>query len=112
MLERNVKIKKSPERWFDHTTHHNIVLCFEDRVFDSVIEDFQARDTFTHDKSVHVINLNVKDNAEEAQRGAEQILKLCKDLGKSDDWENDINSIISKWEQEVQRKLLHVVFYD
>jgi RNA polymerase II subunit A C-terminal domain phosphatase SSU72 len=112
MLSRNEKIKQSPQRWMENNDHHDIVYCFEDRVFDSVVEDFMGRDTYNSDRAVHVINMNTKDNNEEALKGADQCLKFIQLVARSDDWESELSNIIARFEKESQRKLLHCVFYD
>jgi hypothetical protein len=39
MLERNIKIKTAPEQWHAEAKQHfNIVITFEERVFDAVFE--------------------------------------------------------------------------
>jgi hypothetical protein len=38
MLQRNASVKKAPQRWHDRDKHYDIVFCFEDRVFNAVIE--------------------------------------------------------------------------
>lgn len=38
MLQRNASVKKAPQRWQDRDKHFDIVFCFEDRVFNAVIE--------------------------------------------------------------------------
>lgn len=38
MLRRNIGIKTRPERWQDDRRHFNLVVCFEQRIFDIVLE--------------------------------------------------------------------------
>ena len=45
MLERNVKIKEAPERWqdLDRGVVFDVVLTYEERVFDSVLQGNEAQ---------------------------------------------------------------------
>ena len=37
MLERNMRIKEGPQRWQDHPVACDVAICFEERVFDNVV---------------------------------------------------------------------------
>ena len=41
MLERNMRVKEKPERWQDNSDEKefDVVVCFEERVFDLVLAD-------------------------------------------------------------------------
>jgi RNA polymerase II subunit A C-terminal domain phosphatase SSU72 len=75
MLQRNSKIKERPQRFQDEKMPFDIIITFEERVFDIVVEDLNGRDSITGEV-VHVININVKDNHEEATLGAIEVLNL------------------------------------
>ncbi|KAJ7546600.1 hypothetical protein O6H91_08G046200 [Diphasiastrum complanatum] len=78
MLKRNVSVKESPQRWQDNAADgaFDVIFTFEERVFIAVIEDLDSREQKLT-KTVLVINLNVKDNHEEAAIGARLALDLC-----------------------------------
>ena len=38
MLERNRKIKNAPERFQESKGHFDVIFCFEERVFDAIVE--------------------------------------------------------------------------
>lgn len=38
MLERNMKVKRAPERWQESAKHFDIVITFDQRVYDMVVE--------------------------------------------------------------------------
>lgn len=80
MLQRNSKIKERPQRFQDEKMPFDIIITFEERVFDIVIEDLNNRESITGEM-VHVINLNVKDNHEEATLGAIEVLNLLTLVG-------------------------------
>ncbi|KAK1257215.1 hypothetical protein QJS04_geneDACA022578 [Acorus gramineus] len=67
MLKRNSSVKLVPQR------------CFEEKVFDMVLEDLHNREHALM-KSVLVINLEVKDNHEEAAAGAKLTFDLRQEV--------------------------------
>jgi len=97
MLTRNAQIKKAPEKWQENLKHFDVVITFEDRVFEAVIESMVSNN-IVFDRPTHVININVKDNHEEAERNAKLIADFSKKLNDSNDWENDISGLIQDFE--------------
>ncbi|KAG9247797.1 RNA polymerase II subunit A [Calycina marina] len=98
MLERNRNVKFGPERWQDwqigvprltQTTDKgsggveggvvDIVITCEERCWDAVIDDLHARGGSLN-RPVHVINVDIKDNHEEALVGGSAILDLANSL--------------------------------
>eukprot|EP00834_Sanchytrium_tribonematis_P006562 NODE_494_length_6830_cov_0.941613.p5 type:complete len:196 gc:universal NODE_494_length_6830_cov_0.941613:3196-2609(-) len=77
MVDRNRKIKEKPEKWQTESKSHkfDVVICCEERVFDAVVEDLATRSYSTY--PVHVINVDIKDNAEQAKLGGEIIKDLA-----------------------------------
>ncbi|KAI9789443.1 MAG: RNA polymerase II subunit A C-terminal domain phosphatase [Piccolia ochrophora] len=101
MLERNRAVKWGPERWQDwkvgvpRLAHHNdqgsagvegglvdIVITCEERCWDAVIDDLLNRGSPLN-RPVHVINVDIKDNHEEALVGGKAILDLADTLNKA-----------------------------
>ncbi|KAH9607213.1 hypothetical protein KSS87_021279 [Heliosperma pusillum] len=80
MLKRNLSVKLAPQRWQDNADDgsFDVVFTFEERVFDMVAEDLHNRDQVLM-KPVAIINLEVKDNHEEAAIGARLTLDLCQE---------------------------------
>ncbi|XP_064978923.1 uncharacterized protein LOC135620147 isoform X1 [Musa acuminata AAA Group] len=81
MLKRNLGVKNAPQRWQDNAADgcFDVVMTFEEKVFDTVIEDLNNREQKVI-RSVLIINLEVKDNHEEAATGAKLALDLCQDM--------------------------------
>lgn len=140
MTTRNMKIKKAPERWpyfnqpmqklseeehpgFNNELDFEIVITCEERCFDSVIEDFLARNYFNPteiDRKVHVFNVEIRDDHENAQIGGRAILELSNALNKlyhesrekfdeendgadnfdyhPESWEDNIPNLIADWQ--------------
>ena len=112
MLERNKRIKEHPERFQLCSEQFDVVICLEERVYDQVscqlcsswhgtknietilfaankmnlyfqvIEDFMTREQ-VFGGSVHVINLDIQDNHEEATIGAFLVCELAALVGGS-----------------------------
>jgi len=111
MLERNIGVKDHPERWQNNSKVYDVVICFEERVFDTCVEDLQKREQKLC-KSVLVVNLEVKDNHEEAANAAPQAMRLCQMLEDADDWEEEIEDILTQFEEETGRRPLYsICFY-
>ncbi|XP_007010184.2 PREDICTED: RNA polymerase II subunit A C-terminal domain phosphatase SSU72 isoform X1 [Theobroma cacao] len=112
MLKRNSSVKLAPQRWQDNAADgtFNIVFTFEEKVFDMVIEDLHNRDQVLL-KSVLVINLEVKDNHEEAAIGARLALDLCEQIEAAESWEESIDDILASFENKHRRKLLYSISF-
>lgn len=101
MLERNLSVKETPERWQDwpigsprltHTADRgssgiegglvDIVITCEERCWDAVVENLIERGSpLNH--PVHVINVDIKDNHQEAVVGGKAIVDLADTLNEA-----------------------------
>ena len=111
MLERNMRVKEKPERWQDNSDEKefDVVVCFEERVFDLVLADMREKNA--KGTPCLVINLDVRDSHEDAVNAAPMALKLCEMIEKCEDWECEIDEIIDQFEEEVGIKPLYSVCY-
>ncbi|XVF23404.1 hypothetical protein REPUB_Repub13aG0035100 [Reevesia pubescens] len=112
MLKRNLSVKLAPQRWQDNAADgsFDIVFTFEEKVFDMVIEDLHNWDQLLL-KSVLVINLEVKDNHEEAAVGARIALDLCEQIETAESWEESIDDILTSFENKHRQKLLYSISF-
>lgn len=112
MLKRNLAVKTAPQRWQENSPdgHFDVVFTFEEKVFDMVVEDLHTRDHILL-KPVLVINLEVKDNHDEAAVGARQTLALCQELEATDRWEDVIDDVISTFERQHRRKVVYAISF-
>jgi len=98
MLDRNRKIKDAPQRWADSVDMYDVIITCEERCFDSVFEGTYSLVDRNHrisrhqtndmhidlanrgeesSKSTHLINVDIKDNHEDALLGGRAILQLA-----------------------------------
>jgi len=114
MLKRNTSVKLAPQRWQDNAGDgvFDMIMTFEERVFDLVVEDMNNREPKLM-KSVLIINMDVKDNHEEAGVGAKLAVELCQKLEAIDgDWEEIIDDLITGFEKQHKRRLAYsIAFY-
>jgi RNA polymerase II subunit A C-terminal domain phosphatase SSU72 len=69
----------------DFVSQHDVVIAFEERIFDAVVEDLQMREPTENFAPIHVICLDTKDNPHEAQLQGRVALELCWLLEKAGD---------------------------
>ncbi len=98
MLERNLSLKWGPERWQDwpvgkprleHKSDKgatgseggvvDVVITCEERCWDAVVDNLIERGSPLN-RPVHVINVDIKDNHEEALVGGKGMLDLADSL--------------------------------
>ncbi|XP_023329261.1 RNA polymerase II subunit A C-terminal domain phosphatase SSU72 [Eurytemora carolleeae] len=110
IMERNRRIKRGPEKFQETSHQYDIILTVEEKVYDQVLEDFSVRGSVL-EKPVHVINMNVVDNPEDATIGAFLLCDLVQELSNSEDLDNDIEDIIQEFESKCEREVLHTVLF-
>lgn len=110
MLQRNMAVKAAPEKWQYCREVFDAVVCFEEKVMQQVIEDMAGRPQILM-KPVLVINIDVKDNHEEAAKVAPQTLQLCQMLEAADSWEGAVDEVMAHFELEHQRRATYTICY-
>lgn len=84
MIDRNRHIKRAPEKWQtnSYAGKFDLVITCEERCFDLVIDDLMQRFVSKDQKEfevkqvIHIINVDIKDDNENAIIGGKGILKL------------------------------------
>lgn len=125
MLLRNKLVKRAPEKWHNNASDgkFDLVITCEERCFDLVVEDLMHRMNSKSEEAelldvklaVHIINVDIKDDNENAKIGGKGIVKLVKmihdyrkrkGLSPEDDQgyppilEDEIMSILTEWQKE------------
>ncbi|CUM51132.1 unnamed protein product [Debaryomyces fabryi] len=126
MINRNRHIKRAPEKWHNNASagKFDLVITCEERCFDLVLDDLMVRlvnkdqpDTEVK-QVVHIINVDIKDDYENAVIGGKGILKLVnmihefrntnKQKRQDHDFDDESDTILedqmmkilTKWQQE------------
>lgn len=111
MLDRNRRIKLAPERFQNSAEQFDVLITCEERVYDQVIDFLENRES-TSNVPVHVINVEIQDNHEEAVAGAFLISDLVSMLAKTSDLDNEIDEVCYNFESENNKNILHCIqFY-
>lgn len=110
MLERNKRIKPRPERFQDCSDPFDLIVTCDERVYDYVVRDLNAREQETF-QLVHVINVDIADNEEEATLGAFVICDLCQSFQQSPDLDDEISELLQAFEEKSGRTFLHTVCF-
>jgi len=76
MLERNMSVKRGPQRWQDQRDLDlDVVITFEERVFNLLVDDVNQRSG--SGEALLVVNMDVVDRHEEALVAGPQVVRLC-----------------------------------
>ncbi|CAO1410830.1 unnamed protein product [Diamesa hyperborea] len=111
MLDRNRRIKLCPERFQLSQERFDVVVTCEERVYDQVVESMENKMPI-YNQPVHVINIDIPDNQEEAVAGAFLISDLVTLMANSEDLDNDLDELLHEFESQANKPVLHsVMFY-
>lgn len=136
MLDRNRRIKMQPERFQLSKEKFDILITCEERVYDQVIECMESR-AQEENQPVHLINIDIQDNHEEATVGSFLICELVSvvrndffcytiyilntlnnnnnvfllQLANSGDLDNDIDELLHEFESKFDKTILHTLLF-
>lgn len=111
MLDRNKRIKGKPEKFQRCNEEFDLIVTCQERVFDQVLEFLNEREQVSMNL-VHVVNVEIKDNHEEATLGSFIIYDLVEKLSNTEDPASDIDTVIEFLEKKRNKRFLHsLAFY-
>ena len=102
MLRRNIAVKAYPERWQNSEVHFDLVICFEQRIYDIVVAGISPSPSPSPSpipipiphaaapdiagrgpgqfRVCHVVNIDTVDNLTAAIQGGELALELVRQV--------------------------------
>ncbi|XKL67924.1 hypothetical protein PGB90_003415 [Kerria lacca] len=110
MLDRNRRIKSKPEKFQLCEEQFDLIITCEERVYDQVIDFFNSKSPIDN-TPVHIINVDIQDNQEEATIGAFFICELVHLVSKCEDLDNDLVRLLPEYEKKCNRSLLHCMLF-
>ncbi|KAL1490496.1 hypothetical protein ABEB36_013180 [Hypothenemus hampei] len=110
-LDRNRRIKSHPQKFQESKEKFDILITCEERVYDQVLEFMESK-TPSDNSIVHVINIDIQDNLEEATIGAFLISDMCMHIATAEDLDNDIEEVLHTFEEKCQRPILHSIVFN
>mmetsp|Transcript_10346 Transcript_10346/g.12436 ORF Transcript_10346/g.12436 Transcript_10346/m.12436 type:complete len:235 (+) Transcript_10346:144-848(+) len=120
LCRRGAAVKRAPQRWqdmpSDFVAKHDVVIAFEERIFDAVVEDLHMREPTENFEPIHVICLDTKDNPDEARIQGRIALELCWLLeAAGDDLVTEAPTIVDDFQTERMKhtpvKILYQLCY-
>lgn len=111
ILSRNMKCKASPEKFAETGKRFDVIITCEERVFDQALEQIDENWRADDMQTVHIINVNIRDTFQEAEKASKDILYLCQLIEKSEELSNEMENIIKMFAQNKKRKVLHTIAF-
>ncbi len=112
MLERNAKIKRAPEQWKDARERADLVLTFEERIFEAVMEDFVVSRSPIVFAPAYVVNLETRDTHADAAVAAKIAGEIVEAFAACENLDMEIEGVIKTFEEKIGKSIMVApVFY-
>lgn len=112
MLSRNAKIKRAPEHWSRTKERFDIIIAFEARVFEALVEDFVTMRSPAVFAPAFIFNLEVRDTHASAAIGARLAVDLVEKLAECTDIESQVYDVVRDIEEQSKQPVFVVpVFF-
>ncbi|XP_019873840.1 RNA polymerase II subunit A C-terminal domain phosphatase SSU72-like [Aethina tumida] len=111
ILDRNRRIKKHPERFQETEEVFDLLITCEERVYDQVLEHMDTREA-KDNSIVHIVNFDITDNLDEATVGAFLITDFCTMIEKTSDLDDEIEDVLSAFEEKTHKRILHSIAFN
>jgi RNA polymerase II subunit A C-terminal domain phosphatase SSU72 len=110
MLDRNRKIKAAPQKFQENDQPFDVVITCEERCFDAAMEDMLTRPRSTS-RPVHLINVEIVDNHEQALIGGQWILQLVKMIQNSKDLDSEMDGILTEFQARTRVNIQYTLSF-
>ncbi|KAI8925189.1 Ssu72-like protein [Entophlyctis helioformis] len=110
MLDRNRNIKRAPERFQETMRTFDVIVTCEERCFDAACDSILNRSEKCH-QPVHVVNVEITDNHEQAAVGGKLILRLAQACEAAGDLDQDIEGLLEQFVATTGASILHNTVY-
>jgi RNA polymerase II subunit A C-terminal domain phosphatase SSU72 len=110
MLDRNRKIKTAPQKFQENDQPFDVVITCEERCFDAAMEDMLTRPRSTA-RPVHLINVEIIDNHEQALIGGQWILQLVKMIQNSKDVDSEMDGILTEFQARTRANIQYTLSF-
>ena len=112
ILKRNISCKLAPEKFAETDKRFDVIITCEERVYDQALEQIDDCWRADYMQIVHIVNVNIRDTFQEAEKGAKDLNYLCSMIEKSEILSIDMENIVKTFAQSKKRKVLHsIAFY-
>ncbi|XP_070659354.1 RNA polymerase II subunit A C-terminal domain phosphatase SSU72 like protein 3-like, partial [Bos indicus] len=99
-----------PERLQECRDRFDVIFTCAESVYDRVVEELWVREQETF-QPVHVINVDMADNAKDATLGSLIICELCERLQQAGNLEDSLVQVLLAAERKTGKSFLHTVCF-
>jgi RNA polymerase II subunit A C-terminal domain phosphatase SSU72 len=110
MLDRNRRLKLAPERFQNCEEKFDVIITCEERVYDQVVDFLETKGNVSN-TPVHIINIDIIDNHDEAVKGAFIICDLVTQLARASDLDDQIDETLALVEDHADTNFLHCIMF-